>query len=110
MEIHNVSLACDSIFRRIAKGQPARGSTITEVLHQRFEQWISNLAVFALPHLSLDARLVYSDSLRNLVLDLLKMAERNLQRSMFDHLMGIILQPNSVNSRISRIRATRRVC
>lgn len=79
-EIYDISIDCDKSFDRIRKDLTAPSHVVVEVLHQRFQQWISNMGVFARPHLSLDARLVYSESLRNLVVQLLQIAKTNLSR------------------------------
>lgn len=71
-EIYDLSHRCDEIFHRIAKDPRARSLTVTEVLHERFNQWATHLGVFARdagrPKVSLDARLKHSESLRSVVL------------------------------------------
>ena len=79
-DIYNISLDCDNSFDRITKDHTAPSYAVVEVLHQRFQQWTSNMGVFALPNLSLDARLVYSESLRDLVVQLLQITKTNLSR------------------------------
>ncbi|XDG04957.1 hypothetical protein ABKA04_004572 [Annulohypoxylon sp. FPYF3050] len=80
MEIRNFAHECDDIFYRILRNQAAQSSTIVEVLHQQFKQWVDNLNVYASPSLSLDASLVYSESLRHLITQLLQVLKRSLLR------------------------------
>lgn len=79
-EIYDLSLVCDEYFLRITKNQAAPSYVVTEVLHQRFQQWASNMGVFAREQLSLDARLAYSESLRSIVLQLLQIVKISLGR------------------------------
>ena len=84
--------ACEEAFSLITSDQNAPSYVVAETLRQRFEQWSSNMGVFAVTQFSLDTRLVHSDSLRGMVLDLLKLMKTGLDRGMSIHLLllGIV--------------------
>ncbi|KAF2994772.1 hypothetical protein E8E14_002949 [Neopestalotiopsis sp. 37M] len=81
-DIKDLSLKCDEAFRKLSEiydGQ-GRSHAVVEALHQQFKQWTRDLSVYAKPHLSLDASLQYSESLRDLVTHILQLIAKNLQR------------------------------
>lgn len=80
--LYEHATACEAAFSRITLDQTAPSYVVAETLRQRFEQWSSNMGVFAVPQFSLDARLAHSDSLRNMVLDLLELMKTGLDRGM----------------------------
>jgi hypothetical protein len=79
--IYDISKTCDRLFEGILSKPDAASGLVAEVLHQRFQQWISYLGVFAPENISLDTRLKYSESISQLVLQFLQIAFRNLDRS-----------------------------
>ncbi|CAK7207179.1 hypothetical protein SEUCBS139899_009987 [Sporothrix eucalyptigena] len=79
-KIYEHARACEAAFSLITRDQTAPSYVVAETLRQRFEQWSSNMGVFAVAQLSLDARLAHSDSLRNMVLDLLELMKTSLDR------------------------------
>lgn len=81
-KIYEHARACEAAFSLITLDQTAPSYVVAETLRQRFEQWSSNMDVFAVTQFSLDARLAYSDSLRNMVLDLLELMKTGLNRGM----------------------------
>lgn len=97
-DIKDLSLKCDEAFRKVSEiydGQ-GRSHAVVEALHQQFKQWTRDLSVYAKPHLSLDASLQYSESLRDLVTHILQLIARNLQRSRssWTHSGDLILKEN----------------
>lgn len=80
-EIFDISQRCRSRFADVLYAPDARSLPVVEVLRDEFEQWASYLGVFAHGTVCLDTRLMYSDSIRNLVLQLLRILMRNLERS-----------------------------
>ncbi|OIW24582.1 hypothetical protein CONLIGDRAFT_100429 [Coniochaeta ligniaria NRRL 30616] len=78
--LETASRNCDDLFERVAGIQGSRSYVVVEVLRQQFQQWTQNLGVYAYRKLSLDASLAHSESLRGMVLQLLKIVERNLLR------------------------------
>ncbi|KAF4992963.1 hypothetical protein FDECE_13547 [Fusarium decemcellulare] len=79
-EIYDLSQQCKSVFLGMLSVPNAKSIPVIEVLYNEFEQWASYLGVFAHPSTSLDSRLMHSDSLRNLVLQLLQISKRNIER------------------------------
>ncbi|KAI5925688.1 hypothetical protein F4810DRAFT_27119 [Camillea tinctor] len=77
--IRELSLECDELFRKMTRSQQARSYIVVEVMHQLFEQWTREMNVYAKPHRSLDANLVYSDAVRDQFLQHLRSIQRNLQ-------------------------------
>lgn len=80
--IYEHARACEAAFSLITLDQKAPSYVVAETLRQRFEQWSSNMGVFAVMRFSLDARLAHSDSLRSMVLDLLELMKTGLDRGM----------------------------
>jgi hypothetical protein len=52
---------------------------IVQEHHQRFERWAGYLGVFAAPQASLDSRLRSDADIHDLVIQLLKILQRNIQ-------------------------------
>ncbi|EPE02713.1 hypothetical protein F503_04062 [Ophiostoma piceae UAMH 11346] len=78
--IYDHARACEEAFSLITSDQNAPSYVVAETLRQRFEQWSSNMGVFAVAQFSLDTRLEHSDSLRSMVLDLLELMKTGLDR------------------------------
>ncbi|KAH7133080.1 hypothetical protein B0J13DRAFT_450677, partial [Dactylonectria estremocensis] len=79
--IYDTACKCSELFESIVGLMQSRGSDAilaTELLG-RFRLWASYLGVFAMPKASLDARLEDHKKIRDMVLELLEMLERNLQ-------------------------------
>jgi hypothetical protein len=79
-DIYDISLDCSNSFDRVTEDHTAPSYAVVEALRQEFQQWTGNMGVFTRSHRSLDARLVHSESLRDLVIQLLQVAKRNLSR------------------------------
>lgn len=73
---------CQALFLECAE-QPQRLQDIrnrAELLRQRFHIWASNIGVFtSSSNATLDKRLEYSDEVKDLVIQLLSLMERNLK-------------------------------
>lgn len=82
-EIYGLADRCDKLFQTLSLATSARKATaehrVVRDSHQRFELWAGYLGAFADPKASLDSRLRYSPEIRDLVLLLLRILQRNIQ-------------------------------
>lgn len=74
---------CEELFQRVldalAKDDAQRKHyRLLRDFHQRYGLWVRSIGVFADQNVSLDRRLESFPTLRNLVLQLLKLVEKNL--------------------------------
>ncbi|KAL7957431.1 hypothetical protein V8C34DRAFT_285580 [Trichoderma compactum] len=94
ISIYNTSMNCRRLFERILCNKEAASFYVVEMLDYRFKQWASYLGVFAQENISLDARLQYSTSVSELVLDFLRIVLRNLEH--IDEVEGTLKLSNAV--------------
>ncbi|KAH6962517.1 CHAT domain-containing protein [Ilyonectria sp. MPI-CAGE-AT-0026] len=73
--IFELTTDCDEAFDRIATNPTAVCAPVVEKLHERFDEWAKHLGARAPPSLSLDTRLMYSETLRELVSNYLEVAK-----------------------------------
>lgn len=103
-EIFDLAQKCKSAFLNILCLPKASTIHVIEVLHDEFEQWASYLGVFAHFSVCLDTRLMYSDSLRHLIIQLLQISMRNLERGRFRSTFCELLRLNLlINSPFSSV-------
>lgn len=93
-EIYQTSKDCERLFLAILRTVGAEYQPIVQVLYEQFVQWASYLGVFAAERMSLDARLMHSASVRDLVLQLLRIAHRNLERGVYDPVSSLDILPD----------------
>ena len=78
--IYAVAVACSDLFDLYLKS-PRTAETRRDVAAEllgRFNLWAAYVGAFALPKASLDARLADHDDVRDMVLELLAMIQRNI--------------------------------
>ena len=82
--IYDASRQCSTLLNEYMIDEAISSELYTTIqeLRGRFEAWAAYTGAFALPRASLDARLAPHDDIKNMVLDLLTMLERNLQWGM----------------------------
>lgn len=73
--IFELTTECDETFNRIATNPTAACAPVVEGLYERFDEWAKHLGARAPPSLSLDTRLMHSESLRELVSNYLQIAK-----------------------------------
>lgn len=83
-KIYGLAYQCNQLFQTLSSALSARKATpehrVVRDSHQRFELWAGYLGAFADPKASLDSRLRYSPEICDLVLQLLRILQRNIQR------------------------------
>ncbi|KAL1967098.1 hypothetical protein VTN77DRAFT_3622 [Rasamsonia byssochlamydoides] len=79
--IYELATDCSQLFDDYLSNPSARSFDTVETQNARFNIWAANLGVFADLHASLDYRLRYSPEIRTMVLRLLDVLHRNLQRA-----------------------------
>ncbi|KAF9886797.1 hypothetical protein FE257_011044 [Aspergillus nanangensis] len=79
--IYNSARLCSKFFeQRLTRAEiPAGDSLLLEELRGRFNLWAKYVGVFATPRASLDARLASYSEIKDMVVELLDMVQRNLQ-------------------------------
>ncbi|KAB5536166.1 CHAT domain-containing protein [Coniochaeta sp. 2T2.1] len=83
--------ACRDLFLKCIEQRQRSSSTQSraELQRQRFHVWASYLGVFASDNAALDKRLECSDEVRNLVIQLLSLMERNLRFVAYAHTSAV---------------------
>lgn len=77
--IYEAARECDRLFELCLTGQPKGQESIAQN-HRRFRLWVAYLGVFARQNASLDTRLIDNPEVRELILLLLSVLQRNLGR------------------------------
>jgi len=81
--IFDVANLCSNLFTKYLNHPVTIQNEVAGELRDRFRMWASYIGVFAEPGLSLDDRLIFHEDVKDQVLKLLYMVQRNVQSGKF---------------------------
>lgn len=81
-DIYSRAWECEALFARCLE-TPSKHSAEIFACHRRFLSWASILDVFADESASLDRRLEFSPDMRELVMSMLRILQKDLERGMY---------------------------